>query len=348
MNKNMNIIFRTDGNREIGMGHIVRCLSLADELKDNEDGSKILFITKYGEGRRAIEGRDYGVILTEDNEVSQIGNLADRETLLITDFLDTDNSYICKIKKFKNLKLIAIDNNTKLKEIKADMVINANVFNEGETKVIGFTKYYLGLKYMILRRKFEIAHRAKKQIKDKVGTILVMSGGADSLEGQLILNSIKALEKIKEEVCIHLIIGPAFPYISELDELLAKATRRFDISFNPSNLVEIMEGADMAITAAGITLCELATLGIPLIVIPQVTPLTSHQEYIASAFERHGACLNLGRLPDNELIYGKSTMLMQDKSLRERLSENAKALVDGKGLERVLRLIYEVCGVRAQ
>lgn len=32
------ILFRTDGNRKLGLGHIVRCPAFADELKNNNQG----------------------------------------------------------------------------------------------------------------------------------------------------------------------------------------------------------------------------------------------------------------------------------------------------------------------
>jgi len=339
----MKIIFRADGSRDIGLGHIIRCLTLAEELKTRDSSSEILFITRYKEGQKIIEKRGFKVVGTQTDEILQIKELGDSVTLLITDFLDTANAYISRIKDIDNLKVICIDNNTHLKKIDADMLINANVFEEGETKTIGLTRYYLGPKYIILRKEFELAHREGKKIKDKVGTILAVSGGADFAKQSLILNSVKALRKIGEEIDIHLIVGPAFPYKNKLNDLLSKTNRHFHVSYNPLNLVEVMKSADMAITAAGITLYELAALGVPSIAIPQVTPKTSHQEDIAHSFERYGACINLGKFPNNEFVYVETTKLIEDKSLREQLSNNGKALVDGGGLERTVRLIRKLC-----
>ena len=339
----MKIIFRANGSRDIGLGHIVRCLTLAEELKNRDSSSDILFITGHKEGQEVIAKRGYRVVGTQTDEILQIKELGGSGTLLITDFLDTDHAYMSRIKEIANLKVICIDNNTHLKKIDADMLINANVFDEGETKTIGLTRYYLGPKYVILRKEFELAHREGKKIKDNVGTILVVSGGADFARQSLILNSVKTLRKIGEEIGVHLIIGPAFQYKNELNDLLSKTNRHFYVSYNPPNLVDIMKSADMAITAAGITLYELATLGIPSIAIPQITPKTSHQEDIARSFERYGACINLGKFPNNELVYVETTKLMEDKSLREQLSDNGKALVDGEGLGRTIRLISELC-----
>ena len=173
------ILFRADGNGKWGLGHIVRCLALADELENNNLDLEVVFITKYEESKKIIEEKDYNVVLATDDGISQIRNLADEDTLVITDFLDTDNQYISEIKKITGLKVISIDNNTKLKRIDADILINANVFDEGEIKAIGSTRYFLGPKYMILRKKFEEAHEGERKIKDKVETILVMFGGTD-------------------------------------------------------------------------------------------------------------------------------------------------------------------------
>ena len=335
----MKTIFRTDGNREIGLGHIVRCLALADELKDRNVSSEMLFITKYEEGQRLIECREYKVLRAEHDELSQISQLSTGGALLITDFLDTDNAFISHLKASANITVISIDNNTRLKRIDADVVVNANVFDEEETKVIGSTRYYLGPKYMILRKEFGAGRVQVKEIGDQVRTILVMSGGGDSSQDSLLIKSVSALNGIGEEVRIHLVCGPVFPFTSKLRKLLSEAKGEFDVSFNPPNLIEIMKNADIAISAAGITLYELATLGIPSMVVPQRGPHTNHQEDIAISFEAHGACINLGRNASADLLRQKSIMLMNDRLQREKLSENAKTFVDGRGLERLLQVI---------
>jgi len=335
----MRIILRADGNSDLGMGHIFRCLTLANELKDRHSNYEILFISKYEDGQRIIAEMGFGVVGTQKDEVLQIRKLAGSGTLLITDFLDTDNFYLSRIKSATDIKIIAIDNNTRIKTIDADVVINANVFDEGESRIIDSTMYYLGPKYMTLRREFDAAHKVAKEIKDRVGVILIMSGGADSTKESLILNSVKTLAGARVEATIHLVVGPVFQQGHELDRLMSKVTGRFKVYSNPQNVTEIMRGADMAVTAAGISLYELAACGIPCIVVPQVTRSTSHQEDIAAAFDQRGACVNLGRSPSNLVLEEKTIMLMEDKSLRKRLSENAKALVDGKGLGRALRII---------
>jgi UDP-2,4-diacetamido-2,4,6-trideoxy-beta-L-altropyranose hydrolase len=327
------MIFRADGNIKLGLGHIVRCLALADVLKNINQDIEITFITKYKEGKKIIEAKKYEVTSPVDDEINQIRNLADEDTLLLTDFLDTDNSYISRIRELTGLKVISIDNNTKLKRINSDILINANVFDEGEKKVIGSTRYYLGPKYMILRKEFEEVHSEGTYIKDKVQTILVMFGGTDPRG--FTIKVANALQNIHGEVRINLIAGPAFPHNGKLNAFLSETNRKFDLFFSPENLIEIMKSADVAITAAGIALYELSALGVPSIVIPQA----KHQEDIVKAFEKSGACINLGTYPSNKMIYKSTMMLMGSELLRKQLSENAKTLVDGGGTKRIVRLI---------
>ena len=325
------ILFRADGNDKLGLGHIVRCLALADELKKYLD-LEVKFITKYEEGKKNIEEKNYNVTLVEDDELSQISNLTTGDTLLVTDFLNTDNRYISEIRRKTGLKVVCIDNNTKLKRIDADIVINANVFDKGETKVIGTTRYFWGPKYMVLRKEFEEAFKEKKKLIVEVKEILVMFGGTDP-KGYT-LKVADALKKLQNSVHITLILGPGFSYSNKLDEIISE-DGKFDVFSDPRNLIKLMKKADMAITAAGITLYELAALGVPSIAVPQA----KHQEDIAKAFEIFGACINIGVSPDNKQIYKSTIRVMGDDSLRRQLSENAPKFVDGKGAERVIKLL---------
>ena len=338
----MKIIFRSDGSRDIGMGHVVRCLTLADELKKRYSSCEIVFITKYEEGQGIMQKRGYTVARPESDEVTQIKELGGSGALLVTDFLDTGDAYISRIKSNADIRVVAIDNNTRLKNIGADVVINANVFDEGETKIIGSTRYFMGPKYVILRREFQQAHERIQAVRDEVQSILVLAGGGDLAGGHLILNSVEALDRLDNDICIRLVIGPTFPYRDQLSKLVDRRQGNFVVSSDPPNLTELMNGADMAVTAAGTVLYELASLGIPSIAVPTVTPKTNHQEDIAHNFETHGACINLRRAPGNELLLEKVMLLMRDEALRQRLSDNGKRLVDARGLDRALGMISEI------
>ncbi len=329
------IIFRVDGKKSLGMGHIVRCLGLADALKRDDPELEIQFLTKYEEGKNVIEENGFQTIVITNDGIEEIRELADENALLITDFIDTDNKYISKIKEVTGLKVISIDNNTTLKEIDSEILINANVLNGGEMKIIGSTRYFLGMNYMILRNEFRDSQH-EKRICDKVSSILVMSGGTD--DAGLTITAVKALQNIPNDVEITVILGPGFVYHDQLNEVLSESKRRFNVLQNPKNLVEIMNEADMAVTAGGIAMWEFATLGIPSIVVP----IAKHQSDVAKVFENDGAIINMGYYPPEcKAIHNATVKLINDKKRREQLSKKGKQLVDGKGLERVVKLIKQ-------
>lgn len=323
------ILFRARGNNIIGMGHIVRCMALAKELKKKYSGANIIFITEDKDAAKMARESGYRVENPGKNDITCIKKLASDKTVLITDVLNTGKKYIKELKKIKGLKVASIDNNTKFKKIDADILINANIFSGKKNNA----KIFLGPKYMLLRKEFSILSKHNKKIRDKVKIITIMSGGAD--RKKLALNVAKALEKIGNGIKINLISGPACLYVKEIKKFSAESGVNFNIMLNPENLSEIMKESDLAITAAGVALFEFASLGVPCIVIPQAR----HQEIIADNFAKKGACINLGKLQSRENILKKTLMLAKNKNLRKKISQKSKIMVDGKGMERAIKLI---------
>jgi spore coat polysaccharide biosynthesis predicted glycosyltransferase SpsG len=230
------------------------------------------------------------------------------------------------------IKTICIDNNTKFKKIKsADIVFNANVFDESELMEDG-TKYYLGPDYMILREKFEFIKR-KNDLKE-CKNVFISFGGAD--EKGCTINVLKSLKNLKNDLNFHVIVGPLFNYSEDLKRL-ANNDKRIKIFKQPGNIIELMEKSDLAITAAGITLYELSYLGIPSLVIPQV----EHQKKIADAFAKKEACINLGDNPTVADISTNLKKLLSNESIRNVYHKNSMNFIDGNGLKRFFIIILD-------
>lgn len=327
----MNILIRADGSLNIGLGHIFRCLTIANYFKKTYDDIQIYFITQSDPEVQNKLLRDY--ICIDPDEKLIVNDLVKTSDLFISDMLDTSNSYVSDIKMQNPLiKLVCIDNNTQLKYIEsADVVFNANVFQKPKVKDNSF-KYHLGPDYMILRDSFISNHL--KIIDKTVNNLFISFGGSD--EKGCTLKMLSALKTINKSFKISVIVGPMFQYLDELEKLTSKDDR-IKIIREPKNIYELMDNADLAIISAGITLYEICCLGVPSIVIPQV----KHQSDIAIEFANNKACINLGYNPKSMDIKKSVEKLISDFDLRNKLSTNGKEFVDGKGLKRFIEIVMD-------
>lgn len=100
-----------------------------------------------------------------------------------------------------------------------------------------------------------------------------------------------------------------------------------------------MSKQDLAITAAGNTLLELITIGIPSLVICG----EKHELEIAKKLHKKKAAINLGfgKNISEKLIFEKTFNLINNYELRKNLHINSKREIDGKGLEKMIKIICE-------
>jgi spore coat polysaccharide biosynthesis predicted glycosyltransferase SpsG len=325
----MKILLNANGSSTIGLGHVFRCLTIANEIKTIVPKSELFFIGNIESTLKENLLNDFTCLDPSINK-EQIIKLIKNADIFISDILNTPNDHISRIRTLNPLlKIICIDNNTHLKKInEADIVFNANLFNRINF-INGDTKYYLGPKYMILRPDF----RNKPPINFKNKTIFICFGGAD--DKGYTLNAIKAIKNLEINMDINIIVGPLFRHIDELNQLINNPN--FHIFINPTNIIELMLKTSLAIVSAGIILYEVSALGIPSIVIPQV----DHQSDIAEEFSKNRACINLGQNAEVRIISKNLTKLLSEEKLRKNISSNAKNFVDGKGLDRFIKIILE-------
>ncbi len=105
----------------------------------------------------------------------------------------------------------------------------------------------------------------------------------------------------------------------------------------PQEMEDIMERSDLAITAAGNTLYELAVFGVPSLIVSH----HERHEAVAGAFAARGAAVNLGigtGLPP-EAIARATRELLGDRAGRQALSGRMKEITDGLGCRRIAEAV---------
>jgi len=230
----------------------------------------------------------------------------------------------------------------------SDMVINGNIYaRELEYKSLDTrARFLLGTEYILLREEF--TGIGKRRLDKKVKRILVTVGGGDPLNlTPRILQALSNLSNLadnpfisRDELKLHVIIGPAFKNLEEIITVAKDLQMTTAFHFNIRRISDLMVIADLAISAGGSTLYELAACGTPAIAILQA----ENQVQGAEALAEKGTVVNLGwgdKLT-REDITASIIELSYNYELRKRMSKTGQDLVDGKG---TLRCVEEILGL---
>ncbi len=347
------IAFRVDGHPELGMGHLGRCLALAQALREVTD-PEILFVTKdYREAVQRISKSKHLVETipmdsSEDEELGLAVELLQRfgADIVITDHPYRSEGYLKRLKEAGKL-LVSIDD-LALTPFCSDIVISGYLSARLKkyTSTNPNTKFFLDPAYLMLHKRFEKMNQIFRKIRADGRSVLVTLGGADPED--LTTKVIMALSEIDKKLEVTVVLGPAYVHHKKLQELLEKvksSKSKFIVRSDVKDMAKLMMKTDVALSAGGETIYELTATGTPTINLAQV----EHQSLNARELEREGVVVNLGlgKVVSEEKISNAVESLLRDKNLRQKMSTKGKKLVDGKGAKRAANLIlkaYEKCG----
>lgn len=332
------IAIRADGGKSIGMGHIMRTLVLAGELKnDNQvfyvckieksyiNNSENISESKYIKGIEKIIENGFEVkLINEDNILTELQAI--KADILITDSYEVNEKYFDFTKNFFN-KTIYIDDTNK-HYFDVDYIINQNLGAEAfKYKVPEHTKLLLGKNFVMLREEFREARPIA--ISEIIKNVMITVGGSDPFNvTPLVLNYVKELN-----YNFHVVVGPSFT-----NKQAIKAFEKENIILHENtDMLKLMKKCDMAIAGCGSTLYELARLGIPTIGIV----IADNQEKLGALLSERGVikCLGWYNKLEESTFCSLIKDLAENQPLRKNMSEKALKLVDGKGVSRIIEQI---------
>ncbi len=335
MNK---IAIRADGGREIGLGHIQRCLALSSQLQ--RERMEVLFITKGNEVvKEKIEQGGFEVVelndnlnLEEDLEHTIEIIKTNKVDVLVTDSYEFDEKYLTEGKKKVRL-LVSIDD---LAEIvfPSDIVMNQNIYAKDlkYRSSAGNTKFLLGPQYALLREEF--TNLRKRKISEKVQNILITLGGSEPFN--LTPKILNVLDKIEGDFSITVVIGHFFNNIPEIEDMIKNINKKVKIVYNPTRMASLMLSSDLAITGGGTTLYELAATGTPGFAFCLADNQIKNIKGMAEACTIID--MGWGSKLAEESFFQKIDKLMNGYMLRKEMSKSGQALVDGKGTWRLSKV----------
>jgi spore coat polysaccharide biosynthesis predicted glycosyltransferase SpsG/RimJ/RimL family protein N-acetyltransferase len=245
------VLFRADSNSEIGNGHMLRMLALAEVIVDDFD---IFFIIKetFGWIKKEIK-KKFSILqiplgIPLENEPSFISeNLPLSSVLIVLDGYSFDTSYQLSIRNKSKLKIISIDDFQPFKYISDAVINHAGMLNESQFEKETYTKLLLGPKYALLRKEFNKIAKSETRVISKVNTAFISLGGTDPDLYDQIINSISKLGITRFILVVN---NPDkyeyLKFISSDVELHSKVTA--------IDMISLMKQSDFAVLPAS-TLC---------------------------------------------------------------------------------------------
>ena len=332
----MKIFFRVDANNEIGMGHFMRCLTLAKEFQN--DGHQVTFISfdLHEKARQLIPNK---IELCEINNLHSFNFLPQKiehkNSLVIVDHYQIDVAWHQKAKE-RNLALLVIDDLAN-SDILADFILNQNINASAESyrKLVKFDKthFLIGPSYALLRKEFSTSQKKMKKKYD----LLISMGGADGKNQTPRI--LKILDKINYKNKILILIGATSQNLNEVERQVENLQLNCEIKVNSTEVANDMRQSALCIGAGGTSCYERASLSIPTLVLGTA----DNQIPSTMEFEKRGIISYAGQWDkiNDSTFLSKISSFLNDLTLHEQLRINSKEIIDGKGARRSLEKIME-------
>jgi UDP-2,4-diacetamido-2,4,6-trideoxy-beta-L-altropyranose hydrolase len=344
-----NILIRADASPDIGTGHVMRCLALAQSWQDAGGASTFLMAqsTPSIQARLAAENSkilSLPAVPGSKDDVDLTNECASRiqADWVVVDGYAFGTEYQEQIRN-RQPKLLCIDDAGKCDRYVADIVMNQNLtaVEDLYSNCLPGTQLLLGSSFCLLRREFSPWRKWQREIITRGRNILVTLGGSTPVDTGV--RVIESLGRARVE-CLHAVFvaGGSSPDVTAMESCAAKFPEKISIRRDVSNMAELMAHADVAISAAGSTCWELCLLGLPSILVD----VADNQTPIAIEMERRGCALYAGSgnaVSPNELA-NMIENLLASSEVRESMSHHSRELVDGLGAERVVSAMREFAG----
>jgi len=351
----MNIAFRVDASDQIGTGHFMRCLTLADALKQR--GAQIRFISQdlpmYLQEMLTAKALEF-VSLAIGATPASIDDLvhahwlgasqaqdaqATVQTLsgqmfdwLVVDHYALDYRWESVLRG--TAKRIMVIDDIADRRHDCDVLLDQNFYADMDSRYIGRVpdgcQLLLGPRYALLRDEFIKLHQLIKLRSGPVKRLFVFFGGvdADNYTG-LVVEALSGLDI--PVLHVDVVVGVNHPNLIQIKTACDHHGYAYHVQTD--KMGELMAAADMAIGAGGAASWERCCLSLPTVIVA----VADNQINIAKGLDSVGAAVYIGTSAEVniEIVQHAIIALANRGDLVKELSSKAFSLVDGLGVERV-------------
>ena len=340
----MKIVFRVDASSDVGLGHLSRCVNLAEVLRSQ--GNEVLFICRDDSSKsfKILEDRLFKVVLLPSNMASsQISQEDDadetiealdglRPSWLVVDSYCLDNEFEQKLRDY--VEKIAVIEDLADRRHDCDLLIDQNYSDRTvetfKRQVPETCKFLIGPKYAMLNSVFAKIREVSVAPRTELKRVLVFCGGSDPKNlTKTFLDALSGDEF--SDLAVDVVIG------AQNQNFKSGSTNQYDtnIQFHESgdDFAKIMSNSDLAIGAGGTTTWERMCLGVPSVVVS----IAENQVPTCEKLGREGFIRYLGPQSEvtNESVGSAIREFLQTPSALSAVSIKSQIVVDGKGCMRV-------------
>lgn len=325
----MKVFILTEGNSRIGFGHVTRCLALCQAFKKHKILPELLI-----NGDNKIRS-----ILRYENCQTFNWLKEERKTLNLLSKADTViiDSYLASLKFYnkvsKNVNLSVYMDDFKRLNYPMGMVVSSSVCaKELAYPIKKDMTYLLGIKYVPLRMEFWNA--SKRKINSRLNAIMVAFGGCDMKN--MTIRILRTLIKKYPNMVKNVVIGSAFRHKNVIGKIKDKKTNLIK-SPDAEGMKKAMLNSDIAISASGQTLYELARTGTPTVAVTAA----ENQLNNIKGLENNSFLKYAGRWNEKNLLKKVVECIeeLRDKDARLKMSLAGRKNVDGQGAKRIVERI---------
>jgi len=325
----MKVFIITEAGKKVGFGHLTRCTSLYDAFKENDIDAGLI-VDGDKSCAQVLRKKRYQMLNWLEDNARLFKIIKDADIAVIDSYLAKEEFYK-ELSKQANLA-VYIDDNKRI-DYPRGIVVNFSVYG----RELAYPKkkdvrYILGPEFALLRREFW--NTPPKKINKLVKSILLTFGGNDS-KGM----TLKILNKINADYPLltkYVAIGHAFSYVKQLKEISDKRTS-FIYSPDAETMKRFMLKSDIAISAGGQTLYELARTQTPTIAIC----VAENQRLALEAWNKKGFIKYIGWYQKAVSRISKTIKSFMPIKERKKSSEIAKRTIDGQGAKKLVKKLLK-------
>ena len=369
----MKVVFRADASLQMGTGHVMRCLTLADALTAGGASCGFICRTHPGNLLGLIRSKGYtahelavspdlpsaGMFRcdTESSEQSPahghwLGASQSEDAAactpilaklqpdwLIVDHYALDARWEQALKPYYR-RLLVVDDLADRPHA-CDLLLDQTFGRQSEDYrvwVPGDCQVLCGSGYALLRPEFAAlrSYSLQRRVKPQLRQLLITMGGIDkdNATGR-VLDALRE-SPLPDDCRIIVVMGPKAPWLNKVKHQALTMPWPTEVLVGVSDMARLMADSDLAIGAAGATSWERCCLGLPTIMLV----LADNQRQVAQGLEQGQAARIIERLQDIGSCLPKLLRhLTEHPAALQLMSQSATRIVDGKGVNSVVHLL---------